>query len=133
MSSAELMTKALRAIASARLLLNAGDTDGACNRAYYAMFDAARAALFASSAPVEAEVARTHNGLITAFSLHLVKTGKVPVDLGRALNRAEEIRLIADYQGTQVTRPHAEALVQQADTFIQAMRNAFLPTFRETD
>lgn len=40
--SAALMQKADRALASARLLLDAGDTDGACNRAYYAMFDAAR-------------------------------------------------------------------------------------------
>jgi uncharacterized protein (UPF0332 family) len=42
----ELFTKAQTAAASARILLNAGDVDGACNRAYYAMFDAARAALF---------------------------------------------------------------------------------------
>jgi uncharacterized protein (UPF0332 family) len=35
------MSKAARAVASARLLLDHGDVDGACNRAYYAMFDAA--------------------------------------------------------------------------------------------
>lgn len=44
------MTKASRAIASAKLLLADGDLDGACNRAYYAMFDAARAALIWSGA-----------------------------------------------------------------------------------
>ena len=75
----------------------AGDADGACNRGYYAMFDAARAALLAAGSG-EAEIPRTHNGLITAFSLQLVKTGRVPVELGRALNRAAEIRLIADYK-----------------------------------
>lgn len=32
------MDKAMRALASARLLLEAEDTDGATNRAYYAMF-----------------------------------------------------------------------------------------------
>lgn len=127
MNADDLMGKAERALASARLLLDAGDTDGACNRAYYAMFDAARAALLASRAPVEAEVARTHNGLIAAFSLHLVKTGRVSIDLGRALNRAEEIRLIADYQGTQVSRPHADTLVEQAVRFVQAMREACVP------
>lgn len=129
MSADHLMGKAERALASARLLLDAGDTDGACNRAYYAMFDAARAAILASGAPVEAEVARTHNGLITAFSLHLVKTGRVSFELGRALNRAEEIRLIADYQGTQVSRAHAKTLVTQAGVFVQAMQEAFLPGF----
>jgi uncharacterized protein (UPF0332 family) len=74
----DLIDKANRAAASARLLLDAGDVDGACNRAYYAMFDAARAALIQSGAPVVPEVAKTHGGLISAFSLHLVKTGRVP-------------------------------------------------------
>ena len=70
-----LMIKADRACASARVLLDVGDVDGACNRAYYAMFDAARAALLASGAPVEPDIGRTHGGLISAFSNHLVKNG----------------------------------------------------------
>jgi uncharacterized protein (UPF0332 family) len=41
----ELLDKADKAVASARLLLAADDTDGATNRAYYGMFDAAAAAL----------------------------------------------------------------------------------------
>jgi len=41
----ELLSKAERALVSAKLLLQAGDPDGAGNRAYYAMFDAARAGL----------------------------------------------------------------------------------------
>jgi uncharacterized protein (UPF0332 family) len=69
----ELMSKAARAAESARLLLDAGDRDGACNHACHAMFDAARAALLTSGASVEVEVTRTHGGLISAFSLHLVK------------------------------------------------------------
>lgn len=52
MKAADLMDKAERAAASARVLLDAGDADGACNRAYYAMFDAARAAQVVSNAPV---------------------------------------------------------------------------------
>jgi uncharacterized protein (UPF0332 family) len=74
------MAKAIQAAASAKVLLDTGDMDGACNRAYYAMFDAARAALLASGAPIEADIARTHGGLISAFSLHLVKAGHVPVE-----------------------------------------------------
>lgn len=42
MKAADLLNKAMRALVSARLLLDSGDVDGACNRAYYAMFDAAR-------------------------------------------------------------------------------------------
>jgi uncharacterized protein (UPF0332 family) len=49
------------------------------------MVDAARAVLIASQAPVEAEVARTHNGLISAFGLHLIKTGVIARDLEDAV------------------------------------------------
>src|SRR6218665_1354066 len=66
-----LMAKADTACSSARVLLNLGDVDGASNRAYYAMFDAARAALLASGASVEPDVGRTHSGLIGAFGNYL--------------------------------------------------------------
>lgn len=48
-------------------------------------------------------MAKTHSGVISAFSLHLVKTGQLPVELGKALNRAAEIRLVADYTDDEVT------------------------------
>jgi uncharacterized protein (UPF0332 family) len=41
----EIMAKAEKALASARILLDAGDSDGAANRACYATFDATIAAL----------------------------------------------------------------------------------------
>ncbi|MGY6216601.1 HEPN domain-containing protein [Methylolobus aquaticus] len=47
MTPEQYLSKANRALASARLLLSDGDIEGACNRAYYAMFDAAQAALLA--------------------------------------------------------------------------------------
>jgi uncharacterized protein (UPF0332 family) len=43
----DLMAKAMQAAESAQALLDREDADGACNRAYYAMFEAARAALLA--------------------------------------------------------------------------------------
>lgn len=122
------MAKAIQASVSAKILLDTGDGDGACNRAYYAMFDAARAALLASGAPVEPDVARTHSGLITAFSLHLVKTGRVPVELGKSLNKVEDLRLIADYKGDPISHDEAAWAVSQAQLFVQAMRITFTPT-----
>jgi uncharacterized protein (UPF0332 family) len=123
----ELMGKASRAAASARLLLDAGDVDGACNRAYYAMFDAARAALLWSGSEVSTTVAKTHSGLISAFSLHLVKTGKLPVELGKTLNRAAEIRLIADYTGDEVTQDKAQWVIEQAGLFVEAVQRKIAP------
>jgi uncharacterized protein (UPF0332 family) len=61
-----------------------------------------RAALVQTKAPVKTEVAKTHNGLSAAFSLHLIKSGQLSTGLGRALGRAHEIRLLADYTGDPV-------------------------------
>jgi uncharacterized protein (UPF0332 family) len=73
------------------------------------------------------EAVRTHSGLISAFSLQLVKTGRVPIELGRALNRAEELRLIADYKGDPAEPAQAAWAVEQTEAFVDAMRAEFLP------
>ncbi len=46
---AKYIIKAERALNAARLLSEAGEIEGACNRAYYAMYDAAHAALLAEN------------------------------------------------------------------------------------
>ncbi len=122
MNADELWNKAHQAASSAQLLLNAGDTSGACNRAYYAMFDAARAALLTSGAPVPSEIGKTHSGLIHSFSQHLVKTGLVPKELGQSLARAHELHLVADYTGDQVQAIDAQTAVEQAAKFIAALK-----------
>ena len=63
MNAKNLMAKAVQAVAPARMLLAFGDADGACNRAYYAMFDAARAVLLASGY----EIGKTHSGILNAL------------------------------------------------------------------
>ena len=121
-----LMAKADTACTSAQALLDLGDVDGAANRAYYAMFDAARAALLASGAPVEPNIGRTHSGLIGAFSNFLVKNGPVSKEIGRLLNRAHEIRLVADYNDNSVELADAQEMVEQAKIFVAAMRAGFI-------
>lgn len=125
LTPAALMAKAERACASARALLNLDDVDGACNRAYYAMFDAARAALLASGAPVRQDIGKTHSGLINAFSEYLIKNGPVPKEMGRLLKRAEEIRLVADYKGDSVELSDTQEMVEQAEVFVSALRAEF--------
>lgn len=120
-----LLAKAYTACSSARVLLELGDIDGATNRAYYAMFDAARFALLASGAPVQSDIGRTHSGLISAFGNHLVKNGPVSKDMGRLLNRAHEIRQLADYKGASVEPGDALEMVNQAESFVAVMRTKF--------
>ena len=96
------MAKATRALASAKLLLADGDLDGACNRAYYAMFDAVNAALLRFGVHIDPAETKTHRGLVAAFGKHLVKPGLIAADLGRSLNQVERIRLLADYTGEAI-------------------------------
>ena len=120
------MVKARRALASAIKLLQDNDGDGACNRAYYAMFDAARAALISANSPAPATPAKTHSGLIAAFSLQLVKPGLFPLQLGKAFNKVEDLRLVADYKGDLITDGEAHWAVQQAQAFVDEIERRFL-------
>ena len=125
MRAKELFTKAQTAAASARILLNAGDVDGACNRAYYAMFDAARAALLASGINESTVNTKTHSGLISKFSLELVKSGQVSVELGKSLNKVEDLRLMADYKEDSILEEDAAWAVNQADIFVETLQTTF--------
>ncbi len=122
LTAADLLARAQRAATSAKLLFDAGDLGGACNRAYYAMFDAARAALLAANAPVKSEV-ETHSGLIAAFSLHLVKPGIIPAQQGKSLRQVDQIRLVADYSDEEVDSNTAASAIIQADGFVEAIRS----------
>lgn len=62
------------------------------------------------------------SGLIGAFGNFLVKHGPVSKEIGRLLNRAHEIRLVADYNDDSVEPADAKEMVEQAETFIAAMR-----------
>jgi uncharacterized protein (UPF0332 family) len=121
----DFMRKAVSSLGAARLLLDNGYTDEACSRAYYAMFDAARAALLVVNAPVEAEVARTHKGLISAFGKHVVKPGLISQEVGRSLGQAQHVRLIADYNDSLVDAKDAGQIVEWAATFIQTISETF--------
>ena len=103
-----------------RLLLGDDDIDGACNRAYYAMFEAARAALTASGFDVG--TVKTHASIIGQFGLRIVQTNMVPRERGHALNEAKDVRHIADYTGEPISRDDAMAMVEQAVAFVEAIR-----------
>ena len=114
----ELVDKAERALTSARLLLDAGDSDGATNRAYYAMFDAASASLLWAGDGTAQEHHKTRRGLIGSFGSHLVQTGPLPAEFGRSLNRVQELRLTSDYLAEPVPLDKAKWAVQEAEEFV---------------
>jgi uncharacterized protein (UPF0332 family) len=81
---AAYMRKAERTLAAARTLLRDEDTEGACNRAYYAMFNATHAALRAAGIAEPEGGYKSHGGLIGAFvtlaahSMRCSVSGKLP-------------------------------------------------------
>jgi uncharacterized protein (UPF0332 family) len=89
------------------------------------MFDAARAALLASNTSVEAGFARTHRGLMSAFSQHVVKPGRIAAEIGRTLGQAQHVRLIADYNGDPVDAKEAARMIAWAAAFLEAIGEAF--------
>ncbi len=117
---AHLLDKAARAVASARVLLDLGDTDSACSRAYYAMFDAARGALASQGHALDAH--KTHGSVHSAFALAFVKTGLIPREIGRALGQVQDVRLLADYAAESIPADKAEWSVCQAEAFVTAVR-----------
>ncbi|MEX3958894.1 HEPN domain-containing protein [Trinickia sp. EG282A] len=123
MTVSTLLLRAERAAESADMLLKAGDTTGACNRAYYAMFDAARAALVASGSITDIDNVSTHQGVIGMFGKHLVAAGKIDRQWGRAFNNAEAICIAADYTFKDVDADEAKFTVERANEFVQLVRD----------
>jgi uncharacterized protein (UPF0332 family) len=114
------LQRAETSLKSAKLLLGAGDTDGASSRAYYAMYDAVRACLgWAGIAPERGEF-KTHHGITAAFGLHLVKPGLFPVTASKAFQRVQFIRQTADYAVLPVPHDDAAEAVREADSFVAA-------------
>jgi uncharacterized protein (UPF0332 family) len=114
------LAKAERSLASASLLLNDGDPGSACNRAYYAMFNAARAALW-TAGKMELAMAKTHSGMIAAFGEHLVKSGKIDAVHGRNFGFESKRRMVSDYEGGDIEDKQALQAIDNARKFVDAV------------
>ncbi len=109
-----LLNRAHQALESARRLHAYGDTEGAINRAYYAMFYAASAVLL-----LKGEAPRTHHGVHHRFHLHFVASGDLPRELSAALSYALELRTRADYEISINFDPQIAAeLLAEAERFV---------------
>jgi uncharacterized protein (UPF0332 family) len=89
------------------------------NRAYYSMFYAILALLI-----FEKFGSSKHSGVLSYFNSHFVKTGKISKELGRAVNKAFDLRLRGDYR-EQVILTHEQVapFLIQAESFINAVKD----------
>ena len=118
--AAVLWTKALAAAASAKVLLDTGDWDGAANRAYYAAFGGARAVL----ARVRASYAESkgHSTIVRRFEKHIVQERGLDPALGRPLiGRLSHSRWVADYDNVRVEEGDARQAVDEAERFLSVI------------
>ena len=110
--------RADRALQSARRNLGEGDALVAINRAYYACFYLALAALAGRG-----ETPRTHAGAHRRFAATYVASGDVSREVGRILPDAFRLRQQSDYDVFAVTDLGAAAdLLADAERFVEAVR-----------
>jgi uncharacterized protein (UPF0332 family) len=115
-----LWAKARTAARSARLLGDAGDPDGAINRAYYAAFGAARAAL--ATARFAQASSKQHGTIYRRFDKLFVQERGLDPSLGRpVLQRLSSARAGADYGKSQANAEAAQRALGEMERFIAAV------------
>ncbi len=122
--SQELTTKYLQSadqsLSDAGFLLQDGRLQAAANRAYYAMFYAAMAAL--AHMKVQ-QLPRTHRGTINQFGHHCIVNGPIDPRFGTYLRRAQNLRRQSDYQlNVSFADEQVAVTVQNARTFVTEVR-----------
>ena len=105
-------------LSDARDLLAAGSLRSAIDRAYYAMFHAAQAVLFARGIKP-----KTHVGVIRIFGKEIVEKGLIDRRYGRYLNEAFDARLAGTYEVfAEPGEELAEEIVEKAGMFVEKIR-----------
>ena len=87
------------------------------SRAYYAALHHARALLLSIDV-----IPKSHKGALTLFSLHFIKTGLIPKEIGVIFSILQKIREDSDYEiGTFYERDEAERLLEDTRLFCRTV------------
>ncbi|MCE2450313.1 MAG: HEPN domain-containing protein [Candidatus Latescibacteria bacterium] len=113
------LAKARAKLRVARELVKQHEWDDVVSRAYYAAFHAAQAVLLA-----EGHQAETHRGLLTLFSLVLVKTGKFEKKWGKFLANLKDDREAGDYEAlSYLDEQTAGRALAEAEEFVEKVED----------
>jgi uncharacterized protein (UPF0332 family) len=126
--TAELLTKAERAIQSGENTMNDGDFDFAVSRVYYAMFYIASALL------AEKDLFfKKHGGVHGAFAQHFVKTGEFDSKYQKWLVTTFSQRIVGDY-GVEAdfALEDVQEIINQAREFLKAAQDYLNPKKTKT-
>jgi len=120
--SEEFMEQARERLSDAQKIVGLVHPVVALNTAYYAMLNAARAAL-----SERGEHAKTHSGTWTLFSATFVAPGEFDQGLSVLARRAKEAREKGDYEATPPSAEEAKEFVDGAAEFVAAIEKLLAP------
>jgi len=107
------LKRAEDSLRAAKLLHFEGYPDFAVSRAYYGMFYLANAFLSEQDLSFS-----SHKAVIANFGREFAKTEIVPYKFHQYLVQAQELRLLADYEGTQISEEHAITQLERLQEFL---------------
>lgn len=120
------LEQAAQTLDVARELSAAGHYRDTVNRAYYAMFYCGLALLASKGLGTS-----KHSGMLSLFNRYFVKTGEFPLEDGRRLQEAFELRQRSDYhEFIQITLEQAQEAVAKAEAFLEHTRRALVEVER---
>lgn len=112
------LSRAEKALRSAKLLMEHRELEDAVSRAYYAMFHAARAILFSKGAK-----AKTHRGTISLFGENIVKKGILSEEFADMLRKSFDLRQKSDYElYAELNEELVKEIIKNAEKFIQKIK-----------
>ena len=92
------------------------------NRSYYAMFTMIQGLLLSENI-----FAKTHQGAMSKFHELFIKTGKLPIDLGKVLNETFEKRQFGDYDvDANISEEEAKKVLKEASVFMNNVKEYLL-------
>ncbi len=114
--SSEFMGQARERLADAQKIIGLVHPAVVANTAYYAMLNAARAALSERDAH-----AKTHSGTWTLFSATFVASGEFPQELSVLARNAKDAREKGDYEANPPSAEEAAEFLSAAERFLAAV------------
>lgn len=107
------------ALEEARVLWDRNLLKGTVNRAYYAMFYAASAAVAAEGL----RLPKSHKTLLSLFYHHFVESGKLPRMFQRDLARTFQLRQQGDYEiHAPMGRERVKEAIEKAEAFVAEVK-----------
>lgn len=131
----DFLAKARQSLRGAESESAQGRFDNTANRAYYACFQAAVAALMAAGVPTKTDAGGviSHQAVHSGFSGLLIQRRKLyPPHLRSVLQDLLRDRILADYRPAPISSARAGRVVHQCQTFVSEVASRLQATTSES-